>query len=394
MVFVDDSYLQGNTYKASLHNIENRIELLKKLGFAIHLTKSILTPTQRITFLGFVIDPVQMTLEITEEKKSKIHNLCLETLEKEEITLRTLASVIGNFVASFPSASLGPFFYRNLEKQKMLGLKLHYDKMDTNITLNVESKKEIYSWKNNIFKNFAHLNIPDPDITIYTDASLTGCGITDDKTPTGGRWDEDEITHINLLELKTIQFGVLTYCKDKNFKHIRIMSDDTTTTLYINKKRGLESNECNKTAKEIWIWCTGRDLQISAAHIPGKENFEADKNSRKFQDEAEWQLNPKIYKAVCDTFGTPEIDLFASRINGKTEKYVTWKPEAFAVDAFYINWRHHFIYIFPPFSLLTKVIKKVCQDQANLMLRPDKTAVHPLAEKLMLHIIKFNTMVD
>ena len=101
--------------------------------------------------------------------------------------------------------------------------------------------------------------------------------------------------------------------------------------------------------------------------IPGKENIEADKDSRKFQDTTEWQLNPKIYKAVYDTFGTPEIDLFASRINKQIEKYVSWKPEpeTFAVDAFSVNWRHHFMYIFPPFSLLTKVIKKICQDQAT-----------------------------
>ena len=39
----------------------------------LYPTKSILTPTQRITFLGFAIDSAQMTLEITEEKKSKIH---------------------------------------------------------------------------------------------------------------------------------------------------------------------------------------------------------------------------------------------------------------------------------------------------------------------------------
>ena len=182
VVLADNSYLQGNSYKACFHNIENTIELLQSLGFTIHPTKSILTPTQRITFLGFVIDSVQMTLEITEEKKSKIHNLCLETLQKEKITLRTLASVIGNFVASFPAVPLGPFFYRNLEKQKILGLKLHNSKFDANITLNVESKKKIYWWINSIFESFAPLNIPDPDITIYTDASLTGWGITDDKT--------------------------------------------------------------------------------------------------------------------------------------------------------------------------------------------------------------------
>ena len=50
----------------------------------------------------------------------------------------------------------------------------------------------------------------------------------------------------------------------------------------------LKSNICNKTAKEIWILCTSRDLHISTAHIPGKDNFEADKNYRKFEDATEW----------------------------------------------------------------------------------------------------------
>ena len=204
VVVVDDSYLQGNTFKSCLHHIENTMELLQNLGFTIHPIKSILTPTQRITFLGFVIDSVQMNLEIAEQKKNKICNLCLEILQKEKITLRTLASVIGNFVASFPAVPLGPFFYRNLEKQKILGLKLHNGKFDANITLNVESKKEIYWWINNIFESFAPLNIPDPDITIYTDASLTGWGIADGNVPSGGRCDESEITHINVLKLKPI----------------------------------------------------------------------------------------------------------------------------------------------------------------------------------------------
>ena len=38
VVFVDDSYLQGNNYKAFLRNIENAIELLQNLEFTIHPT--------------------------------------------------------------------------------------------------------------------------------------------------------------------------------------------------------------------------------------------------------------------------------------------------------------------------------------------------------------------
>ena len=71
---------------------------MQNLGFTVHPTKSVLTPTQRITFLGLIIDSVQMTLEITEEKKNKIHNLCLEILQKEKITLQALASVFASLL--------------------------------------------------------------------------------------------------------------------------------------------------------------------------------------------------------------------------------------------------------------------------------------------------------
>ena len=86
------------------------------------------------------------------------------------------------------------------------------------------------------------------------------------------------------------------------------MSDNITAISYINKG-DLKSHKCNKIASEIWIWCTSRNFNISTAHIPGKYNFEAGKNYRKFHDATEWHLNPKIYKAVCDTFITLEIDL-------------------------------------------------------------------------------------
>ena len=122
-----------------------------------------------------------------------------------------------------------------MKNQKILRLKLENGKFGANIALNVESKKEIYWWINNVLESFALLNIANPDITIYTDTSLTGWGITHGKTPSGGRCDENEITRINVLELKAIQWEVLTYCKDKNFKHTRIISDNTTAISYINK---------------------------------------------------------------------------------------------------------------------------------------------------------------
>ena len=69
---VDDSYLQGNTYKACLHNIENNWIIAE---FRIHYTfyKIYFYSNTKNNLSWFVIDSVQMTIEIIGEKKNQIH---------------------------------------------------------------------------------------------------------------------------------------------------------------------------------------------------------------------------------------------------------------------------------------------------------------------------------
>ena len=56
VVYVDDSYLQGDTYQACLDNILDTIKLLElELGFVIPTEKSVLTPNQTIVYLDFII---------------------------------------------------------------------------------------------------------------------------------------------------------------------------------------------------------------------------------------------------------------------------------------------------------------------------------------------------
>ena len=46
-------------------NRKVKILLFKKEGFHLHPTKSVITPTQRLTFLGFVLDSNDMTVTAT-----------------------------------------------------------------------------------------------------------------------------------------------------------------------------------------------------------------------------------------------------------------------------------------------------------------------------------------
>ena len=55
LVYVDDSYLQRVTYPACLHNISDTMKILRKLDTVIQTEKSVLTPSQTIVFLGFIV---------------------------------------------------------------------------------------------------------------------------------------------------------------------------------------------------------------------------------------------------------------------------------------------------------------------------------------------------
>ena len=103
--------------------------------------------------------------------------------------------------------------------------------------------------------------------------------------------------------------------------------DNSTAVAYINKKGGMVSKYCNDLAFDIWSWAVKKDIWLSASHVPGVENNIADLKSRYFYDNKEWSLNPYIFEKVCEKFGKPEIDLFATRLNAKCELYVSFKPE-------------------------------------------------------------------
>ena len=110
-----------------------------------------------------------------------------------------------------------------------------------------------------------------------------GWGAAYGKLSTGGRWTENESKqHINALELKAAYFALQSICDRCRNIHIRILIDNTTAVAYINNMGGSHSLVCNDIANDIWLWCLHRNLWLSAAHLPGSQNVEADKASRVF----------------------------------------------------------------------------------------------------------------
>ena len=143
VVYVDDSYLLGETYQACLHNISDTIKLLRELGFVINTEKPVLTPSQTIFFLCCNILFKKMTLSFIDENKNKIKTILTDCLGKCKISLRELARILGNIVASFPAFTYGSLHYRHLEREKITELQYHKGNFEGKIRLSAKAIAEV-----------------------------------------------------------------------------------------------------------------------------------------------------------------------------------------------------------------------------------------------------------
>ena len=130
---------------------------------------------------------------------------------------------------------------------------------------------------------------------------------------------------------------------------------------------GVQFRNLNDITKDIWRWCEKKKIWIFASYIASAENVEADFESRRKESTAEIELSSVAFTKITDRLGKPEIDLFASRVNAKCEKYISWKrdPGSIAIDAFTQNWNKHFFYAFPPCSIILKTLQKIREERAE-----------------------------
>ena len=249
------------TYASCEDNILETTNTFLKLGFVIHLTKSVLIPKQELEFLGFLLNSNSMTIRLPRRKAINVRQACENLLNQSNPTIREVAQVIGLLVSSLPGVQFGELHYRHLERNRILALKANKGDYDAPMNLRTKARSELHWWVTNLntaFKNIMHTN---PDLTLTTDASNTRWGAVCEGQQTGGLWSAKEhCFHINYLEMKAVLFGLKSLCSDLTDKHMRIQADNTTTVSYINAVGGIKSIDCNDMVLQIWQWANSRNI--------------------------------------------------------------------------------------------------------------------------------------
>ena len=395
--YIDDIFLTDKQFDQCLKNGQQAADLFQKLGFVIS-PKSVLTPTQCIEHVGFIIDSINMKVSLPTKKIETILELLDDCLKSEMLSIRLVSKLLGTLEATKPGNRFAQLYTKLLTMAKNEALSESDYEYDDMMILSDEIREDLNWWVQNLRNVYAPIFVGQPDYTIFTDASLSGwgCSFPDEEEKFGGRWNTLEAQmHINVLELLAILYSLRAICSEMSGVHIRIMTDNTTAKLLIQNQGSVRSISCNEITRQIWLWAIERNIWLSSSYIPGVLNEEADDASRNFNDETEWSLSQDKFAEICQILGEPQVDLFASRLNFKVKPFCSWMPdpEATYIDSFSIDWNDVFGYAFPPFALIPAVLQKIQMEGATVLMVVPKWPTKPWFSQFMRMIVSQTVLI-
>ena len=194
--------------------------------------------------------------------------------------------------AAHPAILPAPLHFRSLERVKIRAARRDPTCRST-VHVSPTMEVDLRWWiKHSHAHNGRPLQIQQWDLTIETDASLTGLGASCQRASTGGPWImEERAHHINFLELLAPFLALKAFLSGQGPISVLLCMDNITAIAFLNRVGGTHSLPLSKLAVEIWEWCIERKFIIHAEHLPGVENIRADWLSRHLRDSSDWRMS-------------------------------------------------------------------------------------------------------
>lgn len=176
VAYIDDSYLQADLYDHCLQNVIDTVTMFDNSGLVVHPEKSVLVPTQRLVFLGFILDSILLRISLMPEKACRVKNACKQRVDTVVPSIRQVAQVLGVLTSSFPGVMYGPLHYRWIEMDKTQALKQCKGNFESPMSLSPETISDLRGWIESIETAFNHTSHDSTKVTMTTDASKTSWG--------------------------------------------------------------------------------------------------------------------------------------------------------------------------------------------------------------------------
>lgn len=277
--YLDDFLIINDSYDSCKYALQKLLEVLRVLGFHINYNK-ISGPAQSLIFLGVLINTVQMTLSLPDEKLADFHLLLKSFTVKRRASKRQLESLIGSLNWASQVIQGGRPFMRRMINLKNT-LKNHSDKA----LLNSEFSADLAWWLifMKTFNGKAQILDNRPVTSIQCDACTEGGGAAflNDFFYINWALDMPDVAplHINLKETVIIVLAIFKWAYLLKNRRVIIYTDNMTAKSVINKMSS-RNPVVMVYIRLLFFMQAICNFSIFAVHISGKANRLADACSR------------------------------------------------------------------------------------------------------------------
>ena len=161
--------------------------VLQNFGFLINWDKSTAVSNQSIEFLGMLISSEGMSFTLPSEKVHRVHSIGRGLLKLKLPSLRDLSIYLGHLAWAIQAVQYTQAHYRLSQNFLINQLKQH--EWDKQVPLSRGVLEEIKWWNDSLSRvNGKTFDIQEPDIIIYSDASLIGWGAYSDGATARDPW--------------------------------------------------------------------------------------------------------------------------------------------------------------------------------------------------------------
>ena len=381
-VYLDDWLFLALSRELCVEMTSQVLAIALRLGFRINREKSELVPRTSFVYLGMQMDSLAFTVAPKPARLEKLQRLLDTMCPLEATSARCLHRLLGTLESLAPLLPLGAVYRRPLQREVAARWSQASGSWDDQVSLGPWFLEAVRQWQDQEWlARSVPLVLPEPEMEVFTDASMLGWGAHVDDRVASGSWSPLQQTlHINQLELLAVQLGLDQLLQPPFPVLVRVVSDNSTVVAYLMRQGGTASASLSQLAEEVLLSWFHRGVRLTARHLAGVSNVLADALSRRVPIRpTEWTLSLGVLRPIWDRWGLPLVDLFAMQESARLPVFVSPVPDprALAVDALAISWKEMSAYAFPPFALLPRVLRKVEQDQPCMILIAPRWPARP-----------------
>ncbi|CAG9133108.1 unnamed protein product [Plutella xylostella] len=340
---------------------------LNLLGWTVNNQKSSIVPVKRLEYLGIVWDTGRNIKCLAEKKVVSLQSEIKAIVRKNCWSWHEAKVILGKLNLAAFVVPLGRLHCRKLQR---IAVTLPEQDKYSKFKLQPHAVADLTWWVENAHKSTA-IHHPTPTLFITTDAADSGWGATVNGKKFWGPWlPNQNHWHSNYKELWTVYEVLKCLGPQLKEKSLMLQSDNRTAVAYLTKEGGTKSLKLLEITTLILTLCQRRKCHITARYLPGIYNGIADGLSR-LKSLPEWTLSQEATSMVFEKLGYPEIDLFATSRSAILPAYVSEEAndtQSQFVDAFSRKWEYKLGWIFPPPSMIPRVLHHLNDSKGTYLL--------------------------